>query len=86
MQVDETPLDEYEISLVRKHRAEVKAKDDARKMRVLVLSTALGFEQWLQKSGEGYSFSGFVNQFGYQGPDANKVYEQVCQVLESIDP
>jgi hypothetical protein len=85
MQVDDMQLNDYEIQLVRKHRAEVKAKADALEMRVLVLSTALAFERWLQKSGEGHSYSSFVNQFGYQDKESNKMYAQVCLVLNSID-
>jgi hypothetical protein len=85
MQIDDKPLNDYEVSLVRKHRAEVKAKEDAFQMRLLVLSTALGFEQWLKKNSEGYSYSGFVNQFSYQGRDSRNVYEKVCRVLDSID-
>ena len=52
------------------------------------LQVAARYADWLEANGRGTSFSTFVNEFGYQEPDASKVYQNLIlpalQLLEDF--
>ena len=74
-------LTDYEISLIQKHRAE-QAEQAARiAFRSKALKTAVAFDQWSEASGEGLTFSTFINTFGYQEHNGRRMYEAVQRIL-----
>lgn len=77
-------LDDTELALISKHRAEVAKQKRNLQRRLNVLEVSLQFEGWLQKNDLTPSFSDFVNQFGYQGSDARIMYEQYLKVSEAL--
>ena len=78
-------LTDYEISLIQKHRAEQEEQAARIAFRSKALRTAVAFDQWSEVSGEGLTFSTFINTFGYQEPDGRRMYEAVQSILAAAE-
>lgn len=84
MQID--GLTPAEIALVQAHRAQ-RAKDDERRaFQRKAIATAHAFDTWSDGSGEGLTFSTFINTFGYQADDGKQMYEAVERILDAALP
>lgn len=70
-------LDDDEIALVERHRAEKKKRADRDAFVLLTLKVAAGYEEWLQREQQSDSFSTFVNQYGYQCAEASKLHDAI---------
>lgn len=84
--MNEMKLDEDEIALIERHRAEKKKRKDRDNFALLALKVAAGYEEWLQREQEGDSFSTFVNQYGYQGGDASKLHDVIKAIRAAAYP
>lgn len=58
----------------------------ARAFQRRAIATAHAFVDWSAESGEGLTFSTFINTFGYQENDGNQMYEAVELILEAAKP
>lgn len=74
-------LSDDEIALVQGYRAEKAQREAARAFRRKAIATAHAFDGWLDASGEGPTFSAFINTFGYQGSDGQQMYEAVKRIF-----
>jgi hypothetical protein len=79
-------LSDEEIALVRRHRDEMAKALAVQKFKSAAIATAKGFDEWSQTSGEGLSFSTFINSFGYQGGDGKQMYEAVSRIFAAALP
>ena len=70
-------LTQAEYDLILERRADEANAAALEQWRLMVARTAADYFDYLDKAGMASSFSEFVNQFGYQGPNAILVYEQV---------
>lgn len=82
--IDPSSLSDEEIALVVEHREKL-AKQQARNDFVSdVLATAAKFHTWSQKTGEGLTFSTFVNSYGYEGSNARSVYDALEKIYDLV--
>ena len=65
----------------RKKKAAERAALD---FKLKALKVAAQFEGWSQSHDEGLTFSTFVDSFGYQDPDAEKMYAAVERILKAV--
>lgn len=84
MRVDELSADE--VALVQKHRDAEAAKKAAIDFHRKAIFTAHEFEEWSARTGEGLTFSTFINTFGYQGKDGKQIYDAVQRISETAWP
>lgn len=59
-------LDEEEIEIIQKHRAQKEAERKRMDSILKLLRVAYEYEQWLKENGRDTSFSTFVDEFGFQ--------------------
>lgn len=76
-------LSDDEISLIRGHRAEKTQREAVRAFQRKAIATAHAFDDWSEASGEGLTFSTFINTFGYQDADGRRMYEAVKRILDA---
>lgn len=76
---------EYELEIIGKHRAEIKALEDQQAFIDKALETANKFRKWSKESEEGLTFSTFVNTFGYQQTDANKMFSALVKIFDVLE-
>ena len=79
-------LTDAEIALIRERRAGEALRESAQAFQRKAISTAHAFVDWSEATGEGLTFSTFVNTFGYQDADGKAMYEAVERVLEVAFP
>ena len=84
MQIND--LSEEEIALIQKHREAEAAKKAAADFHRKALFTAHDFEEWSVRTGEGLTFSTFIDTFGYQDNDGREMYEAVKRISEAAWP
>lgn len=75
-----------EIALIQRRRAERAQRDAARAFQRQAISTAHAFDDWSDKTGEGLTFSTFINTFGFQGDNGKQMYEAVKRILDAAWP
>lgn len=75
-----------ELQLVLAHRAEREAKEAAGRFQRKVMQQAFAWLEYQDSTGDGLTFSTFVNSYGYQDPDGREVYEHVKNVLRAARP
>lgn len=73
-----------EIALIQKRRAEKAQREAARAFMRKAIATAHAFDDWSEASGEGLTFSTFINTFGYQDADGEKMYEAVKRIFDAM--
>ncbi len=83
MQID---LTTEEIALIQAHRAQRVTRDAARDFQRKALTTAHAFDTWSDNSGQGLTYSTFINTFGYQSDDGRQMYEAVERILDAALP
>lgn len=76
-------LTESEIAMIQAHRAEIASRASAQVFQSKAIATAHAFDSWSDQTGEGLTYSTFVNSFGYQEEDGRQVYEAVARIFES---
>lgn len=74
-------LSDDEIALIRGRRAEKAQREAARAFQRKAIATAHAFDDWSEASGEGLTFSTFINTFGYQDADGQRMYEAVKRIF-----
>lgn len=82
----ELQLTESEKKLIlnkRKEEAEQAARVAFHKKAI---ATANDFMNWSEESGDGLTFSTFVNSFNYQDPDGKVMYRAVERILDAAWP
>ena len=77
-------LADDEIALIQKYRAEKAQREAARAFQRKAIATAHAFNAWLEASGEGLTFSTFINTFGYQEADGRKMYDTVKRIFDAV--
>ena len=73
-----------EFRLIETRRADAVRERHWEEFRLSVVETAAQFFRYLDQAGMAPSFSEFVNRFGYEGEQANLVYERVLLVRKVI--
>lgn len=84
--MQKSDLTDEEIALVQQHRESIAKAAAARSFKTKAISTALSFDQWSIETGEGLTFSTFVNAYGYQDGDSKAMYEAVSRIFEAALP
>ncbi|WP_323025765.1 hypothetical protein [Castellaniella sp.] len=84
MQIDD--LTDAEVAIIQAHRAEQARLDAARDFQRKAIATAHAFDTWSDGTGEGLTYSTFINAFGYQAEDGRKVYDAVARILDAAQP
>ena len=74
-------LSDDEIALIRGHRAKKAQREAARTFQRKAIAMAHAFDDWSEASGEGLTLSTFVNTFGYQDADGQRMYEAVKRIF-----
>lgn len=77
-------LTETEQRMILERRAEEAHAKLTSEFREKVLLIANDFYKWAKKEDEGFTFSTFVNQFGYDLHDCKMVYTAVGKILELV--
>ncbi len=72
-----------EIELIQKRRADQNIQRAARAFQICAMQTAAKFAVWSEETGEGLTFSTFVNTFDYQSSDAKQMYDAVKRIHEA---
>lgn len=75
-----------EIALVQRHRDSEAHQRASLAFQGKAISTAQAWWAWSENSGEGLTFSTFVNAFEYQGSYCKAMYEAVERILEAARP
>lgn len=75
-----------EIALIQKGRDERAQRDAARAFKSKAIAVAAAFEKWSEETGEGLTFSTFINTFCYQDDDGNQMYEAVKRIQQAAWP
>ena len=70
MQIDD--LSAEEVALIDTHRKAEAARKTATNFHRKALFVAHEFEEWSVRTGEGLTFSTFIDTFGYQDNDGRK--------------
>lgn len=76
-------LTESEIALIQAHREEIAGRDYARAFQSKAIAAAHDFDSWSNRTGEGLTYSTFINSFGYQDDDGWHIYQAVVRIFES---
>lgn len=75
-----------EIALIQKRRDEQAQRDADRAFKRKAIAVAAAFEKWSDETGEGLTFSTFIDTFGYQDGDGKKMYEAVKRIQQAAWP
>lgn len=84
--MDINDLTPGEIALIQKSRDERAQRDAARAFKSKAIAIAAAFEKWSERTGEGLTFSTFINTFGYQDGDGKRMYEAVKRIQDAAWP
>lgn len=76
-------LTDDEIAMIRERRAEQAQRKAARAFQRKAIAAAHAFDDWSEASGEGLTFSTFINTFGYQDADGQKMYAAVKRIFDA---
>lgn len=79
-------LSPAEVAAIQAMRAEQEALLSRYAFQRKAIATAHAFEQWSADTGEGLTFSTFVNAFGYQDGDGKRMYEAVQRIQQAALP
>ena len=79
-------LTDDEIALIQKRRAEQAQRESARAFQRKAIATAHAFDDWSEASGNGLTFSTFINTFGYQDTDGQQMYAAVKRIFDAALP
>lgn len=75
-----------EVAVIQKRRAEQAEREAATAFQRKAIATAAAFEVWSAESGEGLTFSTFINTFGYQDGDGKVMFEAVKRIQAAALP
>ena len=76
-------LTDDEIVLIRERRAKKAQREAVRAFQHKAIATAHAFSDWSEASGEGLTFSTFINTFGYQEMDGQRMYAAVKRIFDA---
>lgn len=79
-------LSPAEVTAVLAMRAEQETQAARYAFQRKAIATAQAFEQWSAETGEGLTFSTFVNTFNYQDSDGKQMYEAVQRIQQAALP
>lgn len=79
--LDQLSSEEWEV--VKRMRAQKEKEKFRAAFRRKAIALALAFEDWSENTGEGLTFSTFVNTFGYQGNDAYQMFSALQGIREA---
>lgn len=83
---EELTLSDEEKLLILKRRAAIAAMAADEKFRCNVIQQAAAWLEYSGRTGEGLTFSTFVNNFGYEHKDCQAVYRHLEMVLKAAHP
>jgi len=85
MDIEFSPLvlNDEEIVLLERHRAAKAQHAEACEFKSRAIEVAYAFDRWSLETGEGLTFSAFVNAFNYQEKDGRAMYEAVKRIHEA---
>lgn len=75
-----------EVVLIQKRRGEHAAQETARAFQRKAIAVANRWVEWSAETGEGLTFSTFINSFFYQEEDGKQVYAAVERILTAARP
>ncbi len=78
----EAELTEEEYAMIVAHRKAKSASDMVQAMKLLDLVSR--WTKYIEYTGDGSSYSAFVNDFGYngiEGEDRPETYRKVCEII-----
>lgn len=84
--MDTTELSQEEVAAVMRMRREKAERATAEAFRSKAIATAHDFDKWSAESGQGLTYSAFVNTFGYQEADGKAMYEAVDRINQAACP
>lgn len=79
-------LNQAEVAAIQAMRAEQAARTARAAFQRKAIATAHAFDEWSAKTGDGLTFSTFVNTFGYQDSDGNPMFEAVQRIQQAALP
>ena len=79
-------LSPAELAAVLAMRAEKDDQATRRAFQRKAIATAHAFEKWSINTGDGLTFSTFVNAFGYQESDGKQMYAAVQRIKQAALP
>lgn len=78
-------VSEEEKQWILGRRSEEKRKQNAHLWTVKLIQTAHEYQLWLMDKKLGASFSGFIEDFGYEGGESKLMYEMIKIHLNQFD-
>lgn len=75
-----------EIVLIQRRRGEQAEQEAARAFQRKAIAVANRWAEWSAETGEGLTFSTFINSFFYQEEDGQQVYAAVERILAAARP
>lgn len=75
-----------EVELISIHCADQARRAAAEAFQGKAIATANAFAQWSSTTGEGLTFSTFINSFNYQDADGTQIYEAVKRIFDAAWP
>lgn len=75
-----------EVAAVRAMRAEQSERAACQAFQRKAIATAHAFEEWSAKTGDGLTFSTFINAFDYQDGDGRLMFEAVQRIQQAALP
>jgi len=79
-------LSSAEVAAIQAMRAEQAALSERAAFQRNAIATAHAFEEWSAETGDGLTFSTFVNTFGYQSSDGKQMFEAVQRIQQAALP
>ncbi len=78
-----TDLSPDEVALILRRREEQAQQEALWAFKRKAIAMAHAFDDWSATTGEGLTFSTFINNFGYQDQDGKQMYEAVQRIHEA---
>jgi hypothetical protein len=78
-------LTDEEVEMITKTRESASESREIMLQRKVSLAVAAKYETWLQDNNTGSTFSTFVNNYGYEEPDATWRYKVVEAIRSALD-
>jgi len=75
-----------EIALIQRRRDEQARLEAAQVFQRKAIATSHAFAEWSSTTGEGLTFSTFINTFGYQDEDGKQMFEAVKRICDAAWP
>lgn len=79
-------LSPVERGLIIEYRRKVAQQKNALDFQRKAIATAYAVDLWLDDTGEGLTFSTFINTFGYQEKDGSQMYDAIRRIYDAAWP